>query len=87
MMVGTDTSTISAQWVIAELINHPKALKQLRGEINLVVGPHRLIRESNIPNMPYIHTIVKETLRLHPPSHVALRASIEDCKIILKNLF
>ena len=81
MMAGTDTSAISVQWVIAELINHPKVFKKLRGEINSVVGPNRLVRESDIPNLPYLHTVVKETLRLHPPSLVVLRASIEDCEI------
>lgn len=81
MMAGTDTSAISVQWVIAELINHPKVFKKLRDEINSVVGPNRLVRESDIPNLPYLHTVVKETLRLHPPSPVVLRASIEDCQI------
>ncbi|KAJ6870558.1 cytochrome P450 93A3-like [Populus alba x Populus x berolinensis] len=41
----------------------------------------RLVRESDIPNLPYLHTAVEETLRLHPPSPVVLRASIEDCEI------
>ncbi|KAH8485611.1 hypothetical protein H0E87_027158 [Populus deltoides] len=40
MMAGTDTSAISVQWVIAELINHPKVFKKLRDEINSVVGPN-----------------------------------------------
>nr|TKR84112.1 cytochrome P450 93A3-like [Populus alba] len=66
---------------LVKLINHPKVFKKLRDEINSVVGPNRLVRESDIPNLPYLHTAVEETLRLHPPSPVVLRASIEDCEI------
>ncbi|KAJ6864463.1 cytochrome P450 93A3-like [Populus alba x Populus x berolinensis] len=43
--------------------------------------PNAEMKESDIPNLPYLHTVVKEALRLHPPSPVVLRASIEDCEI------
>lgn len=81
MMAGTDTSSISVQWVLAELINHPKVFKKLRDEINSVVGTNRLVTYTDIPNLPYLQAVMRETLRLHPPSPVILRASIEDCQI------
>lgn len=69
------------QWTMAEIMNNPKILKKLRAEINDVVGTNRLVKESDIPKMPYLQSCVKEVLRLHPTAPFALRQSSEDCKI------
>jgi cytochrome P450 len=66
---------------MAEIMNNPKILKKLRAEINDVVGTNRLVKESDIPKMPYLQACVKEVLRLHPTAPFALRQSSEDCKI------
>ncbi|CAK7342386.1 unnamed protein product [Dovyalis caffra] len=81
IMAGTDTSALTVQWILAELINHPKVFIKLREEIDLVVGLKRLVKESDILNLPYLQAVVKETLRLHPPSPIILREVAEDCKI------
>ncbi|KAK6244127.1 hypothetical protein QUC31_010536, partial [Theobroma cacao] len=80
-MAGTETSSIAVKWAMGELINHPQVFKKLRQEISSVVGPDRLIKESDVQNLPYLQAVVKETLRLHPPSVTLLRQSNEDCKI------
>ncbi|KAL2466167.1 Cytochrome [Abeliophyllum distichum] len=64
---GTDTSAITTEWALAELINHPNLLHKAQKEIDSVVGKNRLIEESDIPNLPYLQAIVKETLR--DPKH------------------
>ncbi|KAJ6914402.1 hypothetical protein NC651_016615 [Populus alba x Populus x berolinensis] len=80
-MAGTDTSALTIQWILAELINHQKIFNRLREEIDLVVGKKRLVKESDILNLPYLQAVVKETLRLHPPSPIILGQCAEDCKI------
>ncbi|KAL5997459.1 hypothetical protein ACLOJK_008389 [Asimina triloba] len=80
-VAGTDTSAITTEWALAELINHPDVFKKARDEIDSVVGESRLVEESDLPNLLYLQTIVKETLRLHPTGPVILREAIEDCKI------
>ncbi|KAK9289313.1 hypothetical protein L1049_007468 [Liquidambar formosana] len=80
-VAGTDTSSVTVQWAIAELINHPQLFRKLREEINSVVGSDRLIKESDVPNLPYLQAIVKEALRLHAPAPFILRECINDCKI------
>ncbi|XP_020266928.1 3,9-dihydroxypterocarpan 6A-monooxygenase-like [Asparagus officinalis] len=80
-VAGTDTSAITIEWALAELINHPTILQKARDEIDAVIGINRLVKESDIPNLPYLQAIVKETLRLHPTGPVILRESTEDCKI------
>ncbi|KAF9597333.1 hypothetical protein IFM89_017236 [Coptis chinensis] len=78
---GTNTSAITTEWALAELINHPDMLKTAREEIDSVVGKSRLVEESDIQNLPYLQAIVKETLRLHPTGPLILRESTEDCTI------
>ncbi|CAL9133973.1 unnamed protein product [Musa textilis] len=80
-VAGTDTSAITMEWALAELINHPEILRKAREELDAVVGKNRLVEESDIPNLPYLRSIVKETLRLHPTGPLILRRSNNDSKI------
>ncbi|KAF2288787.1 hypothetical protein GH714_013323 [Hevea brasiliensis] len=78
---ATDTTAITIEWALAELINQPKVLEIALEEINKVVGNGRIAQESDNPNLPYIQAILKETFRLHPPIPMVARKSIQDCKI------
>ncbi|GMN54837.1 hypothetical protein TIFTF001_023962 [Ficus carica] len=80
-VAGTDTSSISVEWALAELINHPNIMNKAMEEIDSVVGKSRLVEETDIPNLPYIQAIVKETLRLHPPGPILFREASEKCTI------
>ncbi|KAL2932427.1 hypothetical protein RDABS01_023818 [Bienertia sinuspersici] len=81
IIAGTDSSAQTMQWVIAELINHPHVLRKVREEIKLVVGITRLVKESDIPKLPYLQAVVKETLRLHPAAPITTRLCRESCKV------
>ncbi|CAN0879733.1 Cytochrome P450 93A3 [Linum grandiflorum] len=78
---GTDTSAITTEWALAELINHPEILTKAQQEIDSIVGKSRMVRESDIPNLPYLQAVVKETLRLHPTGPLIVRESSEDCEV------
>ncbi|CAI0402260.1 unnamed protein product [Linum tenue] len=78
---GTVTTSSAMQWAMGELINHPNVLKKLRHEINEVVGSNRLVRESDVQNLPYLRAVICETLRLHPSSPMIMRECAEDCEI------
>lgn len=75
---GTDTSAITIEWALSELINNPDIMKKAKQEIDEVVGKSKLIEESDINNLPYLQSIVKETLRLHPTGPLILRESSEN---------
>uniref|UniRef100_A0A5B6ZBJ4 Flavonoid 3'-monooxygenase n=1 Tax=Davidia involucrata TaxID=16924 RepID=A0A5B6ZBJ4_DAVIN len=79
---GTDTSSSTVEWAIAELIRHPKILAQARNELDSVIGPDRLVTESDLTKLTFLQAIIKETFRLHPSTPLSLpRIAAESCEI------
>ncbi|CAJ1933072.1 unnamed protein product [Sphenostylis stenocarpa] len=78
---ATDTTAISVEWAIAELFNNPKVLEKDQEEVDKVTGNKRLVCEADSSNLPYIHAIIKETMRLHPPIPMIMRKGIEECVV------
>ncbi|OVA00792.1 Cytochrome P450 [Macleaya cordata] len=79
---GTDTSSSTVEWALAELIRHPKILAQAQQELDSVVGKDRLVSESDLSQLTFLQAIVKETFRLHPSTPLSLpRIADEDCEI------
>ncbi|KAF8642576.1 hypothetical protein HU200_067255 [Digitaria exilis] len=72
---GSDSSAATVEWMLAELINHPEAMRKVREEIDTVVGDDRIVGEADLPRLPYLQATFKETLRLHPGAPVAHRVS------------
>ena len=63
---GTDTSTNTIEFAMAELIKNQKSMKRAQHELDEVVGKDNIVEESHITKLPYIVAIMKETLRLYP---------------------
>lgn len=81
-MAGTDTSALTIEWALSELINNPLVMDKARQEINDVVGNNRIVEESDLINLPYLQALVKETLRIHPTGPLIVRESSENCSIL-----
>ncbi|PON54224.1 Cytochrome P450, E-class, group I [Parasponia andersonii] len=63
-------------------VNHPQVLEKLRKEIDCHVGHGRLLRESDIPKLPYLRCVINETLRLYPIAPLLLpHLSSEGCTV------
>ncbi|XP_061363513.1 beta-amyrin 24-hydroxylase [Gastrolobium bilobum] len=80
-IAGTNGPASVLEWSLAELIRNPHVFKKAREEIDSVVGKERLVRESDIPNLPYLQAVVKETLRMHPPTPIFAREAIRSCQV------
>ncbi|XP_034673368.1 flavonoid 3'-monooxygenase [Vitis riparia] len=79
---GTDTSSSTVEWAIAELIRHPEMMAQAQQELDAVVGRGRLVTDLDLPRLTYLQAIIKETFRLHPSTPLSLpRMAAESCEI------
>ncbi|KAK3039368.1 hypothetical protein RJ639_027617, partial [Escallonia herrerae] len=79
---ASDTSMVTLTWALALLLNHNHVLKKAQAELDIHVGRKRLVQESDLKNLVYLQAIVKETLRLNPPTALLpARESIEDCVV------
>ncbi|KAI4325868.1 hypothetical protein MLD38_031231 [Melastoma candidum] len=81
MMAAVDNPSNAVEWVMAEMINKPQLLKLAVEEIDRVVGKERWVQESDIPQLNYIKSCIREAFRLHPIApfnvpHVALSDTV-----------
>ncbi|KAL4387466.1 hypothetical protein GQ457_09G027980 [Hibiscus cannabinus] len=63
---GTDTTTTTMDWMMAELLKHPNAMKKVQEEVRKVVGNKGKVDAEDISKMHYLKCVTKETFRLHP---------------------
>ncbi|PRQ40027.1 putative geraniol 8-hydroxylase [Rosa chinensis] len=63
---GTDTSSATLEWAMAELLRNPKILSEAQAELQQVIGKGKVVEESDIARLPYLQAIIKETFRVHP---------------------
>ncbi|XAR61936.1 Isoflavone 2'-hydroxylase [Bertholletia excelsa] len=79
---GIGTSVTTMERAMSLLLTNADALRKLRAEIEDHVGHFRLIADSDLPTLPYLHCVVSETLRLYPPAPLLLpHYSTDDCTI------
>ncbi|RVW86954.1 Geraniol 8-hydroxylase [Vitis vinifera] len=69
---GSDTSTITTEWAMTELLRNPRLMQKVRQELSEVIGAGQMVRESDMDRLPYFQAVVKETLRLHPAGPLLL---------------
>ncbi len=70
--LSTDTSMVTTEWIMFELAKNPTVQERLYKEIiDVTCGQDqittRMVKEDDIPNMPYLSAVIKETFRKYPP--------------------
>jgi len=80
---ATDTTSSTLEWAMAELVRNPNVMKRAQVEIgHLVHGKDSQVEEHDILKLPYLQAIIKETLRLHPPTVFLLpRKAMADVEL------
>ncbi|KAE8813794.1 Cytochrome P450 71A9 [Hordeum vulgare] len=68
IFAGTETSSITLEWAMAELTGSPNTMAKLRDEVTRVANGKSTIEEDDISRMEYLKAVMKEVLRLHPPA-------------------
>ena len=67
LLAGSETSSSTIEWAMAEVFRNPRIMKKAQAELEEVIGKDRRVEESDIDRLPYLHAVVKEVFRLHPP--------------------
>ncbi|XP_027342819.1 cytochrome P450 71D9-like [Abrus precatorius] len=79
---GSDTSSVTITWAMAEMIRNPSIMKRVQAEVREVFKKEGKPNESGLENLKYLKCVVKETLRLHPPGPLLLpRECGQACEI------
>ncbi|XP_034226266.1 cytochrome P450 76A1 [Prunus dulcis] len=80
---GTDTTTSTLEWAMAELLNNPKTLKKVQAELRSTISSSDKLQEKDIENLPYLKAVIRETLRLHPPlPFLVPHMAMDSCKML-----
>lgn len=64
-IAGTDTNSSTIEWAMTELIIHSNIMQKLREEINEKTKEKVHLQEADILELPYLQSVLKETMRLH----------------------
>ncbi|THG04436.1 hypothetical protein TEA_003284 [Camellia sinensis var. sinensis] len=83
MIVGAiDTSSTAIEWVMSEILTHPRVAQKIQQELMSVVGGERMVAETDLVKLEYLEMVIKETLRIHPVAPLLLpHESMEDIVI------
>ncbi|GMY25108.1 iridoid oxidase [Fagus crenata] len=80
---GTDTTTSTLEWAMAELLHNPEILKKVQAELRSTINPDKKLQENETENLPYLKAVIKETLRLHPPlPFLVPHMAMDSCKML-----
>ncbi|KAK9934410.1 hypothetical protein M0R45_021556 [Rubus argutus] len=74
---GTDTSSATLEWAMAELLRNPEVLSKAQAELEQVIGKGKLVEETDNAQLPYLKAIIKENFRLHPTAPLLLPRKAE----------
>jgi sterol 14-demethylase len=76
LMAGQHTSSATSSWTLLHLATRPDVQEQIYQEQVRVCkqkdGSLRLMEYEDIKDMPILDSVIRETLRMHPPIHSIL---------------
>ncbi|KFK28399.1 hypothetical protein AALP_AA8G510000 [Arabis alpina] len=81
LLAGTDTTAVTLEWAMSNLLNHPEVLARTKTEINYVVSSEgRLMGESDVNKCTLLNNVISETLRLYPAAPLLVpHQSSDNC--------
>ncbi|KAL5232262.1 hypothetical protein ABZP36_031038, partial [Zizania latifolia] len=82
-VAGSETSSSTLNWIMAELIQSPRVMKKVCDEVRQACQRKNTITEDDVIRLNYLKMVIKETLRLHCPMPLlGPRKCHETCKVM-----
>ena len=80
-LAGHETTANTLAWTFYLLSMHPEVERRVRAELDATLGgsPPRL---EDLPRLPYLMQVLKESMRLYPPAWMIDRHAIADDEIL-----
>ncbi|XP_034416708.1 cytochrome P450 27C1 [Cyclopterus lumpus] len=66
LLAGVDTTSFTLSWASYLLARHPHVQQQIFQEVTTTLGPGAVATADDVPHLPLVRGLVKETLRLFP---------------------
>lgn len=75
LMAGQHSSSSSSSWIMLRLASRPDIAEKLFEEQVKVLGPdvHKPLQYEDVDKLPFLQSVVKETLRVHSSIHSLMR--------------
>lgn len=81
MFAGHHTTSGTAAWSLIELLRHPEVMTRVVTELDELYSDGADISFHALRQIPVLESVVKETLRLHPPLIILLRVARGDFEV------
>ncbi|KLO10267.1 cytochrome P450 [Schizopora paradoxa] len=78
ILAGYETTSITMTWALIELSRHPEKQERLRKELMESFSARDPTHDDFTSGLHYLDSVLRETLRLHPPVTQLIRTAEED---------
>ncbi|OLN86894.1 Pisatin demethylase 13 [Colletotrichum chlorophyti] len=80
-IAGSDTTATAIRMILLSLLSNPSAFAALREEIDTAISLRMIsspVRDAEAKAMPYLQAVIREGLRLYPPSTGIVSKEVPD---------
>lgn len=80
LLAGHETTANALSWCLVRLATAPAIRRDLEREVDDVLGTRTPTIE-DLPRLPFLEAVLKETMRLHPPAYLVGRYTVRDLEL------